>query len=108
MLRFHRTCHLTDNCFLYMSTLADAMRSMDVSRSPDSLISYPRSPYHVPPARVLVCFLSVLRVLPYVYVCTNMDCQLVTGYLFVVEVARAPGAIRRQSAHKYAVPSNHV
>ena len=25
-----------------------------------------------------------------------------------VEVARAPGAIRRQSAHKYAVPSNHV
>ena len=26
----------------------------------------------------------------------------------VVEVARAPGAIRRRSAHKYVVPSNHV
>ena len=25
-----------------------------------------------------------------------------------VEVARAPSAIRRRSAHKYAVPSNHV
>ena len=25
-----------------------------------------------------------------------------------VEVARAPGAICRRSAHKYAVPSNHV
>ena len=25
-----------------------------------------------------------------------------------VEVARAPGAIRRRSVHKYAVPSNHV
>ena len=26
----------------------------------------------------------------------------------VVEVAHAPGAIHRRSAHKYAVPSNHV
>ena len=42
--------------------LADAMRSMDVSHSLDSLISYPRLPYHVPPARVLIRFLSVSRV----------------------------------------------
>ena len=43
------------------------MCSMDVSRSPDSLISCPRFPYHMPPARVLVCFLSVSRVLLYLY-----------------------------------------
>ena len=29
-------------------------------------------------------------------------------YVAAVEVARAPSAIRRRSAHKYAVPSNHV
>ena len=57
----------SDNYFSSMSTLADAMRSMDMSCSPDSLISYPHFPYHVPPARVLVRFLYVLRVLPYVY-----------------------------------------
>ena len=56
------------------------MRSMDVSRSPDSLISYPRFPYHVPPARVFVCFLSISRVF---LTCTNMDCRLVSGHLFV-------------------------
>ena len=56
------------------------MRSMDVSCSPDSLISYPGILYHVPLARVLVrspfrftCFLT----------CTNMDCRLVYRYLFV-------------------------
>ena len=54
-----------------------------VTCSPDSLISYPHFLYHVPPARVLVCFLSVLRVFPYVYVCTNMDCRLVPSYLSV-------------------------
>ena len=46
-----------------MSTLADALRSMDVSRSPDSLVSYPRFPCHMPPARVLERFRSVSRVL---------------------------------------------
>ena len=54
----------SDNCFSFTSTLADAMCSMDVSRSPDSLILYPRFPYHVPPARVLVrshfCFMCFL------------------------------------------------
>ena len=39
MVRFHRNEYSTDNSFLFTSTLADAMRSMDVSRSPDSLIS---------------------------------------------------------------------
>ena len=57
-----------------MSTLVDAMRSMDVSHSPDSLISHPRFPYHVPPARVLVRF-------PFRFMCsltcTNMFCRLV-------------------------------
>ena len=53
--------------FLFTSTLADALHSMDVSRYPDSLTSYPRSPCHVPPARVLVCFLSILRVSSYLY-----------------------------------------
>ena len=51
-----------------------------VTCSPDSPISYSRFLYHVPPARVLVCFLSVLRVS---LTCTSMDCRLVSGYLFV-------------------------
>ena len=75
-------CHdLSDNCFSFTSTLADAMRSMDVSRSPDSLISYSHFPHHVPPAHVLIrfpfhftCFLT----------CTNMDCRLISSYLFVL------------------------
>ena len=29
-------------------------------------------------------------------------------YMAAVEVAHAPGAICRRSAHKYAVPSNHM
>ena len=79
LLRFHRaTIYLT---FTFMSTLADAMRSMDVSRSPDSLISYSRFPYHVPPARVLVRFPSRFTCS---LTCTNMDCWLVSGYLFVL------------------------
>ena len=72
MLRFHRSIIFTDSCFSFTSTLADAMRSMDVSRSPDSLISYPRLPYHVPLARVLVrsrscltCFLLLVPVYRY-------------------------------------------
>ena len=66
---------LTDNCFSFTSTLTDAMCSMDMSCSLDSLTSHSRSPYHVPPARVLVrfpfrfmCFLT----------CTNMDWRLVS------------------------------
>ena len=79
LLRFHRiTIYLT---FTFMSTLADAMRSMDVSRSPDSLISYSRFPYHVPPARVLVRFPSHFTCS---LTCTNMDWRLVSGYLFVL------------------------
>ena len=74
------TCIFTDNCFPFTSTLADAMRSMDVSRSPDSLTSHIRFPCHVPLARVLVCSLSVSRVS---LTCTNVDCRLVPGYLFV-------------------------
>ena len=57
----------TDNYFLFTSMLVDALRSMDVSRYPDSLTLYPRLPYHAPPARVLICFLSVLRVSSYSY-----------------------------------------
>ena len=66
----------TDNCFL-MSTLADALRSMDVSRSPDSLTMYPRFPYHVPPVHVLVCPLSVLRISPCMYLyCFGLTTRL--------------------------------
>ena len=50
----------TDNYFLFTSMLMDALRSMDVSRYPDSLTSYPCFPYHVPLARVLVCSRSRL------------------------------------------------
>ena len=50
-----------------------------VTYSPDSLISYSRFLYHVPPARELVHFLFVLRVSS----CTSTDCQLVSGYLVV-------------------------
>ena len=69
------SCHdYSDNCFSFTSTLADAMRSMDVSRSLDSLLSHPRFPYRVPSARVLVRF-------PFRFTCsltcTNMDCRLV-------------------------------
>ena len=46
LLRFHRNGYFTDNCFLFTSTLADAMRSMDVSRSLDSLISSSRITCH--------------------------------------------------------------
>ena len=52
----------TDNCFSFTSTLADTLCSMDMSHSPDSVTSHSRFPYHVPPARVLVRFLSVSRV----------------------------------------------
>ena len=58
---------LSDNCFSFTSTLTDAMRSMDVSRSSDSLISYPRFLYHMPPACVLVRFPFPLRVFSYLY-----------------------------------------
>ena len=46
------------------------MRSMDVSRYPDSLISYPRFPYHVPPACVLVrsCSFSCVSLLVPVWI----------------------------------------
>ena len=43
------------------------MRSMDMSRSPDSLISCPCSLYHVRPARVLVRFLPVFTCFLYLY-----------------------------------------
>ena len=65
----------TDNCFLFTSMLADALRSMDVSRYPDSLTSYPRLPYHAPLARVLICFLSVLHVSSYLY-CYGLSTRL--------------------------------
>ena len=51
-----------------------------VTCSPDSPILYSHFLYHVPPARVLVCFLSVLHVS---LTCTSMDCRLVSRYLFV-------------------------
>ena len=57
---------------------------MDVSRVLwNSLISYPRFPYHVPPAHVLVRFRSCLTCSLLLDTCTIMDCRLVTGYLFV-------------------------
>ena len=75
------SCHdYSDNCFLFTSTLADAMCSMDVSRSLDLLTSYSHFPYHVPPVRVLVHSRSRFTCFPY---CTDMDCRLVPGYLFV-------------------------
>ena len=79
MISSHR--YLSDNCFLFPSTLADAMRSMDMSRSLDSLILYPRFLYHVPPARVLVRFLSHFTCS---LTCTNMDCRLISGYLSIL------------------------
>ena len=57
----------TDNCFLFTSMLVDTLCSMDVLYSPDSVTSYPRFPGHMPLARVLVCFLSGLRVSSYLY-----------------------------------------
>ena len=69
MLRFHRAHVYLTVVFLFTSMLADTLRSMDVSRSPDPLISYPRFPYHVPPAHVLVRFRSILRVSSYLYRC---------------------------------------
>ena len=36
----------------------------------------------------------------------NQIVEVLEGLL--VEVARAPGTIRQWSAHKYAVPSNHM
>ena len=78
LLRFHRTCHLTDNCFLYTSTLADAMRSMDMSRSPDSLISYPRITCHR-----LVYSYAPVPVSRVSLTCTNADCRLVSSYLSI-------------------------
>ena len=64
--------------FSFTSTLADAMCSMDVSRSPDSLISYSRFPCHAQLAHALVCsrFACFLT-------CTNIDYRLVAGYLSV-------------------------
>ena len=62
--------------FFFTSMLADALRSMDVSHSPDSLILYSRFPYHVPPARVLVC--SRFRLACFL-TCTVLDRRLVTG-----------------------------
>ena len=56
---------------------------MDVSRSPDSLTSYSRLPYHVPLARVLVCSRSRLTCFPLLAARTVMDSRLVSGYLFV-------------------------
>ena len=70
----------TDNCF--MSTLADTLCSMDVSRSPDSLTSYPCFPYHMPLARVLVRSHSRLTCFLLLDTRTYTDTRLVTGYLF--------------------------
>ena len=61
----------SDNCFSFTSTLADAMRSMDVSRSPDPDTLHPCFLYHVPPARVLVRFLSHFMCFPYLYQCSS-------------------------------------
>ena len=52
----------TDSCFSFTSTLVDTLCSMDVSQ-----LAYLVSPYHVPPARVLMRFLSILRVSSYLY-----------------------------------------
>ena len=87
---------LSDNCFSFTSTLADAMRSMDVSCSPDSLTSYSRFPYHVPPAHVLVrfpfCFTCFLYLYEYglmtrlqLLVCSSfllLSRRLVYAYLY--------------------------
>ena len=81
VLRFLCTCGLSDSCFSFMSTLADAMRSMDVSRSPDSLTLYPHSSYHVPPAHVLVCFHSRFTCS---LTCTSMDCRLVSLHFLIM------------------------
>ena len=80
MLRFHHNGYVSLTIvFLFMSMLADTLCSMDVSRSPDSLI--PMSPFPVPRARVLVrpllsCAFPLTR--------TIMDSRLVSGYLFVL------------------------
>ena len=60
--------------------LTDAMRSMDVSHSPESLTSYPRFPYHVPLARVLVRSRSRLTCSLLLDTCTFTDARLVIGY----------------------------
>ena len=82
-LRPHATissCYdLSDNCFSFTSMLADAMRSMDVSCSPASLVSCSHFLYHVPPARVLVRFPFRFKCC---LTCMNVDCRLVSGYLF--------------------------
>ena len=83
MLQFHRSIIFIDNCFSFMNTLADTLCSMDVSRSPDSLTSYPHFMYHVPPARILVRSRSHLTCSPLLDTRTVMDCRLVSGYLFV-------------------------
>ena len=63
MLRFHRTCLCLTIVFLFTSTLADALRSMDVSRDSQTRLS--RSPCHVPLARVLVRSRSRLTRFPF-------------------------------------------
>ena len=87
---------LSDNCFSFTSMLVDAMRSMDMSCSPDSLTSYSCFPYHVPLARVLVRFLFCFTCFLYLYeyglttrlrllVCSSfllLSCRLVYAYLY--------------------------
>ena len=72
---------LSDNCFLFTSTLADTMRSVDMSRSLDSLISYPRFPYHMFSYLYEYGLLTRLRLLIY-SMFLLLCCRLVSGYLF--------------------------
>ena len=68
-----------------MSMLTDTMRSMDVSRVPDSPISYVLFPYHMPPARVLVRFpfhFTCLSTLPIWTVNSSMLTILSYAYSF--------------------------
>ena len=65
MLRFHRNVYFTDNCFLFTSTLADALRSMDVSHVLRTRLS--RTPVSCATGSCTRTFPSLFHVFSYLY-----------------------------------------
>ena len=71
VLRFHRITIYLTFVFFYEYAHGRYVLNGRVTCSPDSPILYPRFPYHVPPARVLVHFRSCFTCSS---TCTVMDC----------------------------------
>ena len=92
---------LSDNCFSFTSTLADTMRSMDVSRSPDSLTLYSPFPISRATSSCTRTFPFLFHVFSYLYqyglstrlltslayACLLLFCQLVSLRLLLTLVS---------------------